>query len=62
MTVGCRYDVSKSTTRYSDVKQSLSRDDSIKDPIKYVPSEPEYELVESDYKPDVTLDANPAYQ
>ena len=65
----CRYDVDvdqQSNVRYSDVKQSVSRDNTIKDPT-YVniakPSEPEYEIIETDHKPDhyAKMDANPAY-
>ena len=64
ITICCRYDVNQSNKRYSDVKHSLSIDYTIKDPLKYKPSEPEYEAVETDNKPtcDVKMDANPAYQ
>ena len=56
--------MNQSNIRYSDVKLSLSRDCTIKDPMKYNPSEPEYEAIETDHKPDcdVKMDANPAYQ
>ena len=71
MTICCRYDVNQSNIRYSDVKQSTSRDYNIKvsaseKPVK--PSEPEYEAIESDTKAkmkvdyDVNMDTNPAYQ
>ena len=42
----------------------MSRDYTIKDPVNYKQSEPEYELVEADHKLDggVNMDANPAYQ
>ena len=64
VTICCRYDVNQSNKRYSDVKQSLSIDYTITDPLKYKPSEPEYEAVETDNKPtcDVKMDANPVYQ
>ena len=60
----CRYDVNQSNIRYSDVKQSLSKDYTITDPMKYKQSEPEYEAIETDHKPacDVKMDVNPAYQ
>ena len=60
----CRYDVKQSNIRYSDVKQSLSKDYTPTDPMKYKQSEPEYEAIEIDHKPtcDVKMDANPAYQ
>ena len=56
--------MNQSNIRYSGVKLSLSRDYTIKDPMKYNPSEPEYEAIEADHKPDcnVKMDANPAYQ
>ena len=61
-----RYEVNQSdhNIRYSNVKQSLSRDNTIKDPINYKQSEPEYEIVEADHKPvgSVNMDPNPAYQ
>ena len=60
-----RYAVSQSNVRYSDVKQSVSRDHTIKESTnKHIkPSEPEYEAVDN-VKPccDVKMDANPAYQ
>ena len=61
LTICCRYDVNQSNIRYSDVKQSVSRDHTIKDAKS---SEPEYEAITTDYKPDcdVKMDANPAYQ
>ena len=63
-----RYDVDQSNVMYSDVKQSVSGDHTIKEPInKHTElSEPEYEAI--DTKPnmktynDVKMDANPAYQ
>ena len=60
LTICCRYDVNQSNIRYSDVKQSVSRDHTIKDAKS---SEPEYEAITTDYKPDcdVKMDANPAY-
>ena len=66
MTICCRYDVNQSNIKYSDVnyKQSLSRDQIITDPAQYKSSEPEYEDIGTDHKPDcdVKMDANPAYQ
>ena len=70
MTICCRYDVNQSNVRYSDVKQSASRDYNIKvfaneKPVK--PSEPEYEVIETDAKAkmkvdyDINTDTNPAY-
>ena len=65
----CRYDDDgdqQSNVRYSDVKQSVSGDNTIKN-YRYAntarPSEPEYEDIEIDHKPDhdVKMDANPAY-
>ena len=56
----------QSNITYSGVKQSVSRDNTIRDPT-YVnivkPSEPEYEAIEIAHKPDhdVKMDANPAY-
>ena len=60
----CRYDVKQSNNRYSDIKLSLSKDYTIKDPMKYKSSETEYETIETDHKPayDVKMDVNPAYQ
>ena len=60
-----RYDVNQSNVRYSEVKQSVSREDTIKDSTNVKSSEPEYEAIEIDHKPidcDVKMDANPAYQ
>ena len=71
MTICCRYDVSQSSVRYSDVKQSVSRDYTIKvsaNEKAVKPSEPEYEAIETDAKAkmkvdyDVNMDTNPAYQ
>ena len=63
LTVCCRsrYDVNQSDIRYSEVKQSVSRDNTIKEYVK--PPEPEYEAIETDRKPtgDVKMDVNPAY-
>ena len=63
----CRYNVDQqSNITYSGVKQSVSKDNTITDPI-YVnavkPSEAEYELIEIAHKPDhdVKMDTNPAY-
>ena len=44
----------------------MSKECTIKDPIKYKPSEdsePEYEAIKTDHKPacDVKMDTNPAY-
>ena len=63
-----RYDVDqKSNIRYSEVKKSVIRDNTVKDPT-YVstakPSESEYhEPIEIAHKPDrdVKMDANSAY-
>ena len=62
MTVCCRYDVNQSDIRYSEVKLSVSKDNTVKDYVK--PPEPEYEAIETDHKPtcDVKMDANPAYR
>ena len=67
MTIGCRYDVNQGNIRYSEVKQSVSRDITIKEYVNVKPSEPEYEAIETDTKKlgvggDVKMDANPAYQ
>ena len=65
MTISFRYDVNQGNTRYSDVKQSLSRDHTITNPAQRKPSEePEYEAIETDQKPDcdIKMDSNPAYQ
>ena len=63
----CRYNVGQqSNIGYSDVKQSVSIDNTIKNPT-YVntarPSEPEYEAIVTAHKPDhdVKVVANPAY-
>ena len=67
LTICYRYDVNESNIRYSEVKQSVSRDNTNTD-SKYVQStEPEYEAV-FDPKPnmkhsyDVKMDTNPAYR
>ena len=66
-TVADTYNVDQqSNVRYSDVKQSVSRDNTIKDSTYVniaIPSEPEYEAIETDHKPnhDVKVAANPAY-
>ena len=62
----CSYDANQSNIRYSDVKQSVSKECTIEDTIKCNPSEdsePEYEAVKVDHKPacDIKIDANPAY-
>ena len=65
LTVCCRYDVSQSNIRYSEVKKSVLSDYTIKDSINVKSSEPEYEAVGTDHKPtdfDVKMDDNPAYQ
>ena len=65
MTVCCRYDVNQSDVRYSEVKKSVSIDNTIKDSSNIKPFEPEYELIGIDHKPtdcDVKMEANPAYQ
>ena len=66
MTICCRYDVDhdQSNVRYSDVKQSVSKDYTIKESTNVKSSEPEYEAIEFDRKPtdcNVKMDANPAY-
>ena len=63
LTICCRYDVNQSNIRYSEVKQSVSRDNTIKEYTNVKPSEPEYEAITTDHKPgyDVKMDANPAY-
>ena len=60
LTICCRYDVNQSGIKYSDVKQSVSRNHTIKDSE---PSDPEYEAITTDHKPDynVKMDADPAY-
>ena len=66
----CRYDVDQSdvSVRYSDVKQSVSKDQTITEYAnQYIkPSEPEYEAIDTkpNMKPnyDIKMDANPAYQ
>ena len=60
LTICCRYDVNQSNIRYSDVKQSVSRNHTIKDAKS---SEPEYEAITIDHKPDYTvkMDVDPAY-
>ena len=63
----CRYDVDhdQSNVRYSDVKQSVSKDYTIKESTNIKSSGPEYEAIEFDQKTtdcNVKMDANPAYQ
>ena len=63
LTIYCRYNVYQSNIRYSDVKQSESRDHTITNPAQCKPTEePEYEAIEN-YKTacDVKTNANPAY-
>ena len=74
MTICCRYDVYQSNIGYSEVKQSVLRED--RTITKYKPSEPQYEDVKIADKPNcgvkmnpnpayhcnATLNANPAYQ
>ena len=62
LTICCRYDVNG----YSEVKQSVSRDNTITDSKHVQSTEPEYEAIDDrklNMKPlcDVKMDANPAY-
>ena len=60
MTICCRYNVDQSSIRYSDVKQSVSRDNAIRDSKS---SDAEYAAIATAHKPnrDVKMIANPAY-
>ena len=56
----CRYDVNQNTIRYSDVKQSVSRDYTSKDAKSFEPLE--YTAIETNYKPDSNIKmVDPAY-
>ena len=72
MSICCRYDVKQSNIRYSDVKQTVSKNHNTTDFAKsenhVEPSELEYKAMEIDAEADrkvhcdVNMDTNPAYQ
>ena len=62
----CRSNVNESNIRYSEVKQSMSRDNTVTDSKHVQSTEPEYEAIvhpkpNTKHSYDVKMDANPAY-
>ena len=59
----CRYDVNESNIRYTEVKQSVSRDNTITDSKHVHSTEPEYDVPKPNiqHSHDVKMATNPAY-